>query len=83
METLMRELRLRDCWRELHPDDRRYTFFQIYKAKIKEQYWGWRLDYFLVDRHLMRHVQDCHIRDEIYNGSDHVPVVLTLSDRLL
>jgi len=72
-ETLL-ELRLCDVFRELHPDERSYTWWSNRLNKRLENR-GWRLDYFLVSEKLMDYVRFIRHLDEVM-GSDHCPVLL-------
>jgi exodeoxyribonuclease-3 len=65
-----------DAYRALYPDRVQYTWW-TYISGARERQVGWRLDYFLVSKSLMRRVQDVVIQDQI-TGSDHCPVTLYL-----
>lgn len=70
-------LGLVDSFRSLYPDTVKYSFWnQRFRARKTNA--GWRIDYFLVDERLMKHVEDAYVYDEIY-GSDHCPVGLKLN----
>ncbi|RKP23689.1 Endonuclease/exonuclease/phosphatase, partial [Syncephalis pseudoplumigaleata] len=66
-----------DTWRQLHPHNRRYTYFS-YRFNCRSKYMGWRLDYFIASRRLLERVLASEIRDEVYGASDHVPIMLLL-----
>lgn len=67
-----------DAFRYLYPNlEGKYTYWdQI--TRSRERNVGWRIDFFLVDQDLISKVEDCLILDQIF-GSDHCPVVLSLS----
>jgi len=72
-ETLL-ECGLIDAFRELHPNERSYTWWSN-RLNKRQQDRGWRLDYFLVDEALMGAVTSvCHLSDIL--GSDHCPIEL-------
>lgn len=63
-----------DCFRHFHPDKVSYTWWQM-QTRARERNVGWRIDYFMVDKAIMKIVKDCeHLNDQM--GSDHCPVVL-------
>lgn len=67
---------LMDSFRELYPDDIKYTFWnQRFRARDRNV--GWRIDYFLVSEDYFDVVDDAAIRNDIF-GSDHCPVELYL-----
>lgn len=63
-----------DAFRELHPDERSYTWWSTRLDKRSENR-GWRLDYFLVSEDLMMYVRGCEHLCEV-TGSDHCPIEL-------
>jgi len=67
-----------DVWRDLHPDERSYTYFS-YRFNCRMKGIGWRIDGFVVSERLKEQVKMCDIRSEIYGASDHLPVVLEIS----
>ncbi|GLB34830.1 putative DNA-(apurinic or apyrimidinic site) lyase [Lyophyllum shimeji] len=64
-----------DVWRQLHPEDRHYTYFS-YRFNCREKGIGWRLDMFVLSQRIVEKVKMCEIRSEIYGASDHCPVVM-------
>lgn len=66
-----------DVFRELHPDERSYTWWsnRLYKRSEGR---GWRLDYFFVSDELMPKVKSITHHHEI-EGSDHCPIELEVS----
>jgi exodeoxyribonuclease III len=79
--TLLDECKLIDTFRELHPDDQQYTYYS-YRFNCRSKNLGWRLDYFLVSGSLKDRVVESSIRNDIYGASDHVPLVMFLSNKL-
>lgn len=61
-----------DSFRELHPLKRQYSFWS-YVRKCRARNIGWRLDYILVSRELVRYLSDSIIFGDV-KGSDHCPV---------
>lgn len=66
-----------DAFRHLHPDQEgAYTWWsQRLEKRSKND--GWRLDYFLVDRHLAKRIHAVGHHTEKY-GSDHCPIELKI-----
>ena len=75
LEALL-ELGLIDVFRELHPDERSYTWWsnRLQRRKLNR---GWRLDYFLVSEELQDEIVDIVHLSEI-EGSDHCPIMLEM-----
>ncbi|MBQ2655094.1 MAG: exodeoxyribonuclease III [Erysipelotrichaceae bacterium] len=65
-----------DSFRELYPEKVKYSWWS-YRTRARERDAGWRIDYFVVSRRLMKDVKDSLIYNEII-GSDHCPVGLIL-----
>ena len=63
---------------QLYPDRVQYTWW-TYRMNARRRNIGWRLDYYLVSKPLMQHVQDVVVHEEI-EGSDHCPVSLVIDD---
>ncbi|OMJ17753.1 DNA-(apurinic or apyrimidinic site) lyase [Smittium culicis] len=70
-----------DTFRAFYPDERigGYSFYG-YRFNGREKLTGWRLDYFVVSSSLFSRVKDSFIRNECYGASDHVPIVMYLSN---
>uniref|UniRef100_A0A8R1DX33 DNA repair nuclease/redox regulator APEX1 n=1 Tax=Caenorhabditis japonica TaxID=281687 RepID=A0A8R1DX33_CAEJA len=66
----------RDSFRQLHPDDKTYSFWS-YMANARSKNVGWRLDYYVVSERIMENVKRSDILTEVL-GSDHAPVVLQI-----
>ena len=65
-----------DSFRELYPEKVKYSWWS-YRTRARERDAGWRIDYFVVSRRLMKDVKDSLIYNEVM-GSDHCPVGLIL-----
>ncbi|MDO4978575.1 MAG: exodeoxyribonuclease III [Candidatus Saccharibacteria bacterium] len=61
-----------DTFRQLHPEDRRYTWWS-HIGHSRERNIGWRIDYFLVSPEIK--FSDAEILEE-YMGSDHCPIMI-------
>ena len=70
-----------DCFRNLHPNDKKFTFFSKRAKGNREGNKGWRLDYFVTNKNLKNiEVKECDIIDkDKYDASDHIPIVLTFN----
>ena len=73
---LINDLGFVDAYRELHPDDVAYTFWDQ-KRLLRPVNCGWRIDYFLLSAGLRPLLRKCDIWSRVI-GSDHCPVVLEL-----
>ena len=65
-----------DIFRDLYPERVQYTWW-AYHSNARERGTGWRLDYFLVSKSLIKRVVDVIIHDQVL-GSDHCPVSLEI-----
>jgi exodeoxyribonuclease III len=76
-KTKGESLNLIDTFRFFYPDlENKYTYWdQITRAR--ERNVGWRIDYFLIDKDLVKFLQKAEINDKIM-GSDHCPVSIYL-----
>lgn len=73
---LLIECNLIDTFRELHPEEKKYTYWSyLNNARIKNK--GWRIDYFLISKKYKKYIKNALILDHIY-GSDHCPVLLEI-----
>jgi exodeoxyribonuclease III len=72
-----KSLNLVDTFRFFYPDlENKYTYWdQITRAR--ERNVGWRIDYFLIDKDLLKFLQKAEINDQIM-GSDHCPINIYL-----
>lgn len=63
-----------DTFRELHPNKVQYSWWDV-KTRARDRNVGWRIDYFFVNKNLMKKVLKSQIMDEVL-GSDHCPIQL-------
>lgn len=75
---LLKDCKLVDTFRVLHPDERAYTWYSNF-GKARENNKGWRIDHILVSKKLQKKIQAVEILGDYY-GSDHVPVLARLDD---
>ena len=62
-----------DTYRHFNPDiTDKYTWWS-YMGKAREKNVGWRIDYFLVSKSMIKKIKKAEIYDQIY-GSDHCPI---------
>ncbi|CAL6061203.1 Endonuclease/Exonuclease/phosphatase_family protein [Hexamita inflata] len=73
---LMKENQLVDCFRTLHPQLVKYSWFK--NSKLRELNKGWRIDYFLVSQQLVPQISECDIDYESQINMDHLPIILIL-----
>lgn len=73
---LINECNLIDGFRYMYPHIIKYSFWS-YKFKSRIKNIGWRLDYFLLDKRLIKRLLDCRILTSIH-GSDHAPIMLDI-----
>ncbi|MGM8215676.1 exodeoxyribonuclease III [Bacillaceae bacterium W0354] len=67
-----------DTLRYFYPNEEGLYTWWSYMKTVRERNIGWRIDYFIVSNQLKERLQDSQIDSDIY-GSDHCPIVLTLS----
>ncbi|MCS6984972.1 MAG: exodeoxyribonuclease III [Leptospiraceae bacterium] len=65
-----------DVFRALYPDKVSYTWWQL-QTRARERNIGWRIDYFVVDKPLLKRVKDIHHLND-HMGSDHCPILLVI-----
>ena len=65
-----------DTFRELYPMKIKYSWWS-YRMRARERGVGWRIDYYVVSKRLMKKVKDSLIYDKVM-GSDHCPVGLEI-----
>ncbi len=65
-----------DSFRLLHPEEVAYTYWS-YRFKSRERNTGWRIDYFLVSKALVKKLKTVTIYSEVL-GSDHCPIGLEI-----
>lgn len=76
--TVLLEAGFTDSFRYFYPDAEGIYSWWSYRFKAREKNAGWRIDYFLVSNRLTPRMEGVEILTEVM-GSDHCPVVLTLS----
>ena len=65
-----------DTFRHFYPDEVKYTYWN-YMFNARSRNVGWRIDYVLISKSLIGHVETAYICNE-YEGSDHCPVGVEL-----
>ncbi|WP_282943686.1 exodeoxyribonuclease III [Paenibacillus sp. RC67] len=68
-----------DTFRHFYPERTDMYSWWSYMPKVRERNVGWRIDYFLASSRLSPFLADAQIDTEII-GSDHCPVILTVSE---
>ena len=56
----MRSVGVKDVFRELHPNDIQYTWWD-YRTRAFERNVGWRLDYLFASPNLLSHIRSCEV----------------------
>jgi exodeoxyribonuclease-3 len=75
-DKLLKDTELVDTFRSLNPELIKYSYW-TYKFQARLKNAGWRIDYFLVDKNLLKKVIKSDILDNIL-GSDHAPIILEI-----
>jgi exodeoxyribonuclease-3 len=75
-EKILKNCDLVDSFRELHPETIKYSFWS-YMRKSREKDIGWRIDYFLLSKNLIKKIKKSDILVDIM-GSDHAPIILEI-----
>lgn len=70
-----------DTYRYFYPDQISYTWWS-YMRGVRERNIGWRIDYFLVSRRWVDHIEDAVIYSSIY-GSDHCPIGIQIRENVV
>ena len=66
-----------DCFRQHHPDEKQFTFWDYRLPKSFERNLGWRLDHIMATRPLAEVCLECRVDSDLrgrQNPSDHTPV---------
>ena len=71
---LLHDRKLVDTYRNAHPSVEKYTWFSPF-AQSRARNVGWRIDFILVSKRLMRNVKEAAILGDV-QGSDHVPTMV-------
>jgi exodeoxyribonuclease-3 len=66
-----------DIWRERNKDTKDMYTYWDQKTRARDRNVGWRIDYFFVDKSLVKKVKDAGMLTD-YVGSDHCPIYLEL-----
>jgi len=75
-DKLLTKTNLIDSYRLLHPDTIKYSYWS-YRFNSRNKNVGWRIDYFLVDKKIVKKIIKSDILENIM-GSDHAPIILEL-----
>ena len=75
-DDILNNTDLIDTFRYLHKEIIKYSFWS-YKFRARDKNAGWRIDYFLVDKRLIKKVIKSDILVDIM-GSDHAPIILEI-----
>jgi exodeoxyribonuclease-3 len=75
-EKLLINTELIDSFRQLYPEKIKYSYWS-YMRKSREKNIGWRIDYFLIDKKLIKKLKESEILIDIL-GSDHAPIKLKI-----
>ena len=70
-----------DTFRNLHKDEKKFSFFSKRGKGMKEDNKGWRLDYFIVNENAknIKVIESDMLEKSQYNSSDHIPLVFTFN----
>ncbi len=68
-----------DCFRHMHPNEQKSTYWSNFMKSLRSDKNGWRIDYFIASRDLVDSgvIKSCDIMMNVY-GSDHCPLYLEL-----
>jgi exodeoxyribonuclease-3 len=75
-DLLLNKTDMIDSFRYLHPETIKYSYWG-YKFNCRKRNCGWRIDYFLLSKKLIKKIIKSDILDDIL-GSDHAPIILEL-----
>lgn len=65
-----------DTFRHFNPEKEQYSWWS-YMGKAREKNVGWRIDYFIVSKGIIKNVKNASIYDQVM-GSDHCPICLEI-----
>lgn len=74
---LLNETNVIDSFRSLNPTIIKYSYW-TYKFGARSKNIGWRIDYFLIDKKIIKKILKSDILDDIL-GSDHAPIILEIN----
>ncbi|MDR1784546.1 MAG: exodeoxyribonuclease III [Endomicrobium sp.] len=66
-----------DTFRCFNNEPGNYTWWD-YKTVARSRNIGWRIDYFFMSKHFLKHLQSADIENSVL-GSDHCPISITIS----
>ena len=66
-----------DTFRKFNTNTGQYTYWELRIPVFRKRNIGWRIDYFLAHKKIMKYVRNATIRPEII-GSDHCPITCEL-----
>jgi exodeoxyribonuclease-3 len=76
-DLLLNKTNMIDSFRFLHPETIKYSYWG-YRFNTRAKNIGWRIDYFLLSKKLIKKVSKSDILDDIL-GSDHAPIILEIN----
>lgn len=76
-DKLLSKAKLVDTFRHFNPDKKDKYSFWTYMFNARKKNKGWRIDYFLVSKRILKKVKDSDILTK-QEGSDHAPVILNI-----
>lgn len=65
-----------DTFRYFYPEEKKYSWWS-YMGHARENNVGWRIDYFLVSKSIIKNVKGAYILDDVM-GSDHCPISIDI-----
>ena len=68
-----------DVFREFNPDKKDSYTWRDMKTFSRERNVGWRIDYFFVDKDIVKKVKNCSIETD-FLGSDHCPIKIVVDN---
>jgi exodeoxyribonuclease-3 len=80
--SLLLESGFADTYRRMNPEKTDAYTWWSYMRGVRERNIGWRIDYFLTSERMLSAVCDAMIYADMY-GSDHCPVGLTISGKVV
>lgn len=75
-DLMLKNTKLIDIYRYLYPDKIEYTYWTYFR-RARERNVGWRIDYFLINKKLIKKIKNIEILVNIL-GSDHAPIKLII-----
>ena len=76
-DNILKKNKLIDTFRYLNPELIKYSYW-TYKFHARLHNIGWRIDYFLVSKKILKYLKNSDILENIL-GSDHAPLLLELN----